>query len=65
MAKGISKSEQRRAAEIRKNSVKCKCGCVSIFQVQTDWIICRWCHNKLYRTPQLKFKYEMKERLNK
>ena len=51
MTKGISKAEQRIAVEIRKNSVKCKCGCVSIFQVQTDWIICRWCHNKLYRTP--------------
>ena len=61
----ISEAEKRRAIEITKNSVKCKCGCVSVFQAQTDRIICRWCGNWLYRTPQLKFKYEMKERLNK
>ena len=61
----VSKEEQKRADEIAKYKVTCKCGCVSILPPNKDYYICRWCGRKVYRTPQLKFKYEMKERLNK
>ena len=65
MAFGVSKATLKKEKEIAENRVKCKCTCVTIMTPKTDWCICRHCGNKLYRTPQLKFKYEMKERLNK
>lgn len=65
MARGISKATKLREESIAQCKVKCKCSCVSILPPTTDYCICRWCGRKLYRTPQLKFKYEMKERLNK
>lgn len=65
MAKYVNKKTLLREKSIAECRVKCKCSCVSIIPITTDYCICRWCGNKVYRTPQLKFKYEMKERLNK
>ncbi len=65
MARGVDKKTLLLEKSLTNCRVKCECSCVSILSKQTDWIICRWCGRKLYRTPQLKFKYEMKERLNK
>ena len=61
----VDKATLMKEASIKKCRVKCKCGCTSLITHKRDYIICRWCGCKLYRTPQLKFKYEMKERLNK
>ena len=65
MTNVVDKATLMKEASITKCRVKCKCSCVTIMTLQTDWTICRWCGRKVYRTPQLKFKYEMKERLNK
>ena len=64
MAK-VPKVVKLREKSIVECRVKCECSCVTIMTPRTDWCIGRWCGKKIYRTPQLKFKYEMKERLNK
>jgi len=61
----LTKELQRKENAIADLKVKCKCGCVTIMTPKTDWCICRWCQKKLYRTPQIKFKYEMEEKLKK
>ena len=65
MARGVPRTVKKREEGIAQNKVICKCSCVTIMTPKTDWCICRHCGNKLYRTSQLKFMYEMKERLNK
>lgn len=65
MARGVDKITKRKEETLAQNKVKCECSCVSVLTPKTDYCICRWCGRKVYRTPQIKFKYEMKERLNK
>lgn len=44
--------------------VRCECGhTISIIDV--DRTICGVCGHWVYRTPELKFKYKLKEQLNK
>lgn len=50
--------------ELAKYQVKCKCS-HSITMVKADRTICSYCGRWVYRTPQLKFKYKMKEFLIK
>lgn len=50
--------------ELLKYRVKCKCS-HSIIMVNADRTICSFCGRWVYRTPQLKFKYKIKEFLNK
>ena len=63
MARGVSKSTERKESAIAQCKVKCKCGCVSLITSQRDWKICRWCGHKIYRTKEIEFKYKMKEAL--
>lgn len=47
------------------NKVKCKCGKSIAFSSRVDRIICDWCGHWCYKTPQLEFKYKLKERMIK
>lgn len=44
--------------------VQCKCGTKTILTNKTDRTICRGCHNWIFRTPELEFKYRIKEKVN-
>ena len=59
------KEDSKRLNSITENTIKCKCGCSITFCVQTDRVICNWCGNYVYRTPELEFKYKIKNELDK
>ena len=41
---------------------KCKhCGHTQAIHSQLDKVICRWCHNYIFRTEQDEFRYKIKE----
>lgn len=44
--------------------VKCKCSHVVIL-TNVDRVICSHCGNWVYKTPKIKFMYEMKEKIKK
>ena len=48
-----------------ENQIKCKCGKKTNIRAQLDRVICDECGHWIYRTPQLEFKYKLKERLKK
>ena len=50
--------------ELSRYRVKCKCS-HSIVMARTDRTICSYCGRWVYRTPQIKFNYKIKEFLNK
>jgi hypothetical protein len=50
--------------EISKFAVRCKCSHTTVL-ARVDRAICSHCGRWVYRTPQLKFKYKMKECLIK
>ena len=45
--------------------VKCKCGHSVIFPNKEDRIICGWCGHYVYKNDKAKFKYKLKEEMNK
>lgn len=47
-----------------KYTVKCKCSHTTVM-AKTDRTICSYCGKWLYRTPEIEFKYRMKESLIK
>lgn len=47
------------------NKIECKCGKRTNITTQLDRVICDWCGHWIYRTPQLEFKYKLKERMMK
>lgn len=59
------KEDTKRFETYSQNTIKCKCGCSVTFMTKIDRIICRWCGNYVYKTPELEFKYKIKEQLNK
>ena len=49
-----------------KNKVLCKCGCRSnTMPSHVDRVLCNWCNHYVYRTPEIEFKYKMKEEMRK
>lgn len=49
-----------------KNKVICKCGCRSnTMPSHVDRVLCNWCNNFVYRTPELEFSYRLREKLKK
>lgn len=58
------KEDSKKFDELLKYRVKCKCS-HSVIMPKADRTICTHCGNWVYRTPQLKFKYKIKEILNK
>ena len=60
----LTKALMKKEREIAKLKVKCKnCGCVSLITPKRDWCICRWCGNKVYRTDQIEFRYNVEEKM--
>jgi rRNA maturation endonuclease Nob1 len=56
--------DTRRLNDIIKYRVKCECS-HSIIMSKADRTICSYCGRWVYRTPQIKFKYKIKESLIK
>lgn len=56
--------DTRKFKELLKYRVKCRCS-HSVVLSKVDRAICTHCGNWVYRTPQLKFQYKIKEFLNK
>lgn len=59
------KEDSKRFSEITDHTVKCKCGCSVVFGNRKERVICRWCSNYVYKTPQLEFRYKMEEKKRK
>lgn len=51
--------------ERAKNKKTCPCGCRVIIPETVDRIICRWCHNWVYRDEKVKFRYKLLEKKKK
>ena len=57
------KEDTKRFDEMNKLKVKCKCGHSEIIIKSVDRKICSWCKHWVYRTPQIEFKYKIKEKM--
>lgn len=44
---------------------KCKCGHVEYIYSNTDYILCTWCGNYIFKDKETEFKYRIKERIRK
>ena len=51
--------------KIADYTVKCKCGHSVIFPNKEDRIICGWCGHYVYKNDKARFKYKLKEEINK
>lgn len=58
------KEESRLFRELSKFRVRCKCS-HSVYIGRMDRMMCSHCGEWVYRTPELQFKYKMKEVLKK
>lgn len=58
------KKEDKYWEQLRKISVKCKCGTARPFPKFKDKLICPNCGNYIYRDKQTEFKYRMRGILN-
>lgn len=47
------------------NSIKCKCSHTVVIPSNKDKVICDWCGNYVFKTPQAEFSFRLKERLIK
>lgn len=47
---------------LAQHRVKCKCS-HTIILANTDRTICSYCGNWVYKTPKIKFMYEMKDKM--
>lgn len=59
------KEIEKYAKVLTDNRIYCRCGKGTSIKAQRDRVICDWCGHWVYRTPQLEFKYRVKERLKK
>lgn len=41
----------------------CKCGHVMAISPKQDRVLCNHCNKYIYRTPELEFRYKLKERV--
>lgn len=57
------KEIEKYAEVMTKTRIKCKCGKTTNITAQRDRVICDDCGHWVYRTPQLEFKYKMKQEL--
>lgn len=53
-------SDTKKFKELDKYKVRCKCSHTFILS-RRDRALCSHCGNWVYKTPQLEFKYKMKE----
>lgn len=58
------KSDTKRFKEIDKYKVKCKCSHTMIM-ITAERMICSYCGNWVYRTPEIEFKYKILEKIKK
>ncbi len=58
------KDIEKLSEEITNTTIKCKCS-HSIVMPNAERTICRWCGEYVYRTPEIEFKYKMKEAIIK
>lgn len=56
--------DTRMFTELSKFTVRCKCSHTMVM-AKADRTICSHCGNWVYRTPEIEFKYKMKESLIK
>lgn len=56
--------DTKRFNSLSEYMVKCDCS-HTVAMVSKDRIICHHCGKWIYRTPQIKFKYKMKEQMIK
>ena len=54
------RDDTKRFKELDKYKVRCKCSHTMIIAI-ADRTICSYCGNWVYRTPEIEFKYKMKE----
>lgn len=47
--------------ERTKYKVYCKCGHSCCIPHKLDYLICSHCHNRVYRTKELEFRYKLKQ----
>lgn len=59
------KSDTKRFDEMANQKVKCECRHTIVMTIGTDRKICSWCKHWVYRTPEIKFRYKMKEEMRK
>lgn len=56
------KEDTKRLNELWEKNVRCKCS-HTFPLVKKDRAICSHCGNWVYRTPELEFKYKLKEKM--
>ena len=56
------KEDTKRFNEISKNKVKCNCSHTFIL-TKKDRALCTHCGNWVYRTPEIEFKYKLKDKM--
>lgn len=60
------REDDRMFEEYSKHKVKCKhCGHSSTMPVYVDKKICSWCGNYVFRTPEIEFKFRLKEKIKR
>lgn len=61
------KDIEKLAQERIKEKIVCKkCGCRSnLIPSRMDRVLCNWCNNYVYRTPELEFKCKLQEQIRK
>lgn len=57
------KEDTKRLNELWSHKVKCKCSHTFVL-IKKDRALCSHCGNWVYRTPELEFKYKLKEKMN-
>ena len=58
---------EKLARERLRSKIVCKkCGCRSnLMPNRKDRVLCNWCKNYVYRTPEIEFRYKLKEQIRK
>jgi hypothetical protein len=60
------KEEEHRQDILQANMYKCTCcGRKTVIGVKRDRALCTWCGHYIYKSDELKKKYEFKERMRK
>lgn len=58
------KQDSKLLESITKHGVKCKCSHTVLLH-KVDRTICSYCGRWVYKTPQIEFKYKMKENVKR
>ena len=56
------KEDTKMLGEIWKHNVRCKCSHTFVL-MKKDRALCSHCGNWVYRTPEIEFKYKLKEKM--